>query len=66
MQPKANSTLHARRAYQVDEAVAAYRISRTTLYKLMASKTLKSVRFGGRRLIPVEAIEALFAGETRR
>ena len=58
---KDNSTGH-RRAYQVDEAAAAYRLSRSTLYKLMAAGTLRSVKVGGRRLIPVEAIEALIAG----
>jgi excisionase family DNA binding protein len=51
-----------RRAYQVNEAVAAYRLSRSTLYKLMSAGTLRSVKVGGRRLIPVEALEALIAG----
>jgi len=51
-----------RRAYQVNEAVATYRLSRSTLYKLMGAGKLRSVKVGGRRLIPVEAIEALIAG----
>jgi excisionase family DNA binding protein len=50
-----------RRAYQINEAAAAYRLSRSTLYKLMAAGTLRSVKVGGRRLIPVEALEALIA-----
>ena len=65
MRTNASSTSDARRVYQVDEAVAVYRLSRSTLYKLMASKALHSVKVGGRRLIPVEAIEALFAGGSR-
>ena len=40
-----------RRAYQVNEAAIAYRLSRSTLYKLMATGTLRSVKIGGRRLI---------------
>jgi excisionase family DNA binding protein len=62
MQPKPNSNSAARRAYQISEAVATYRLSRSTLYKLMAAGTLRSVKVGGRRLIPVEALEALIGG----
>jgi excisionase family DNA binding protein len=51
-----------RRVYLVDEAVAVCRLSRSTLYKLIAAGTLRSIKVGGRRLIPVEAIEALLAG----
>jgi excisionase family DNA binding protein len=54
-----------RRVYLVDEAAAAYRLSRSTLYKLMAAGTLRSVKVGGRRLIPVEALEALIAEGAR-
>lgn len=61
MQTKANKNSNERRVYQVDEAVAVCRLSRSTLYKLMASKVLRSVKVGGRRLIPVEAIETLIA-----
>jgi excisionase family DNA binding protein len=54
-----------RRAYRINEAAAAYRLSRSTIYKLIAAGDLRSVKVGGRRLIPVEAIEALFAGNDR-
>jgi len=54
-----------RRAYQVNEAAAAYRLSRSTLYKLIGSGALRSVKIGGRRLIPVEALEALLTGNER-
>ncbi len=55
----------ARRAYQVNEAAAAYRLSRSTLYSLMATGKLRSVKTGGRRLIPVDAMEALLAEGAR-
>jgi excisionase family DNA binding protein len=61
MQPTKPSGSGHRRAYQINEATAAYRLSRSTLYKLMAVGKLRSVKVGGRRLIPVEAIEALLA-----
>ena len=54
-----------RRAYQISEAVDTYRLSRSTLYKLMSTGTLRSVKVGGRRLIPVEALEALIAGAAK-
>ncbi len=51
-----------RRAYQINEATAAYGLSRTTIYKLISSGELRTVKIGGRRLIPVDAIEALIGG----
>jgi excisionase family DNA binding protein len=48
-----------KRAYRVNEAVAAYRLSRSTIYKLIAVGTLRTVKIGGRRLIPRDALEAL-------
>jgi excisionase family DNA binding protein len=39
--------------------VAAYRLSRSTIYKLIAAGTLRTVKIGGRRLIPRDALEAL-------
>ena len=41
-----------KRAYRVNEAVAAYRLSRSTLYKLISDGTLRTVKIAGRRLIP--------------
>jgi excisionase family DNA binding protein len=61
---KPNASGH-RRAYQINEATCAYGLSRSTLYKLMAAGTLRSVKVGGRRLIPVEALEALITGAAR-
>jgi excisionase family DNA binding protein len=48
-----------RRAYRVNEAVAVYRLSRSTLYKLIAAGKLRTIKIGGRRLIPREALETL-------
>jgi excisionase family DNA binding protein len=50
------------RAFHVKEAAAIYRLSRSTIYKMMAAGTLRTVKIGGRRLIPRDAIEALIAG----
>jgi excisionase family DNA binding protein len=51
-----------KRALRINEAAAAYGLSRSTLYKLMApGGPLRSVKVGGRRLIPVEALEALLS-----
>lgn len=51
-----------RRAYTVREFSAAYRISRSHIYELMKRGALRTVRVGGKRLIPVEAGEALLNG----
>jgi excisionase family DNA binding protein len=48
-----------KRAYRMNEAVAAYRLSRTTLYKLITTGKLRTAKIGGRRLIPRDALEAL-------
>ena len=52
------------RAYRISEAASAYRLSRSTLYKLMAAGSLRSVKIGGRRLIPRDALEDLLGGES--
>ena len=50
-----------RRAYRIKDFCAAYGLSRTTVYKLIAAGTLKTVRIGGRRLVPADAAEQLLA-----
>jgi excisionase family DNA binding protein len=50
-----------KRAFRINEAVAAYRLSRSTIYKLIAAGTLRTVKIGGRRLIPRDALEALLS-----
>lgn len=54
-----------KRAYRVNEAVAAYRLSRSTLYKLISDGKLHTVKVAGRRLIPRDAMEALIAGASK-
>jgi excisionase family DNA binding protein len=49
------------RAFHVKTAAALYGLSRSSLYKLMAAGKLRTVKVGGRRLIPRDAIEALIA-----
>ena len=51
-----------RRAYRVAEFCAAYGVSRSTVYKLQAEGKLRTVLIAGRRLVPVEAAEALLNG----
>ena len=51
--------LDERRAFRVNETVAVYRLSRSTLYKLISAKQLRTVKIGGRRLIPRDELESL-------
>jgi excisionase family DNA binding protein len=51
-----------RRAYSVREFCHAYRISHSHVYALFKSGRLRSVRVGGKRLIPVEAADELLGG----
>ncbi len=48
-----------KRALHVNEFCAAYGVSRSTAYKLIAAGKLKTILIGKRRLIPVDAAEAL-------
>jgi excisionase family DNA binding protein len=48
-----------RRALRPKEAARAYGVSRTLIYEWLKTGRLKSVRLGGARLIPVEALERL-------
>jgi excisionase family DNA binding protein len=52
-----------RLAYSVDELIAATGISRPSIYRRIADGTLKTVKFGKRRLISAEAFRALFKSE---
>ena len=55
-----------KRALRINEASALYGISRSTIYKIMAEGTLRTVKIGGRRLIPRDAIEALISVDARK
>jgi excisionase family DNA binding protein len=54
-----------RRALTVKEFREAYRVSHTYTYQLIRTGKLPNVKIGGKRLIPVDAAEALLkpAGE---
>lgn len=49
----------AKLAYRISEAVVASGLSRSTLYQLIGSGRLKSVKIGGRRLISGESLKEL-------
>jgi predicted DNA-binding transcriptional regulator AlpA len=51
----------AKRALRVNDFCAAYGISRATAYKLMKQGKLRTVLIAGRRLVPVDAAEALLS-----
>ena len=42
--------------YRVDEAAAALRLSRSSIYELIRSGQLRTVKQGRRRLVPVAAL----------
>ncbi len=52
------------RAYSVRQFCDAFGLSRSTVYNLMSSGRLRSVRIGGRRLIPADAAEALLTDQS--
>lgn len=47
--------------YNVEEAAEALRLSRWTLYELIRSGRLRSVKQGHRRLVPVAALDEYVA-----
>lgn len=49
--------------YSVDEAVEASGIGRTTLYELIGSGAIESIKVGRRRIIPADSIRAYFAAQ---
>ena len=49
----------SKRAYRIKEAAKLYGLSRSTLYKMMAEGNLRTVKIGGRRLVPSDTLEAL-------
>jgi excisionase family DNA binding protein len=54
--------LDGKRAFHVNEAISAYGLSRTTIYKLIKEGRLRTVKVAGRRLIPRDSLEALLQG----
>jgi excisionase family DNA binding protein len=61
-QPQASAD---RRALRPKQAARIYGVSRTLIYDWMKSGQLASVKLGGARLIPVDALEALLSGVSK-
>lgn len=55
----------SRRALRPRHAAEIYGVSRTLIYEWMKAGRLASVKLGGARLIPVDALEALLAGASK-
>ena len=49
----------AKIAYSIQEAAKATSLARSTIYNHIAAGRLRSIRVGGRRLIPADALSAL-------
>jgi len=58
-----SSPIEQKRAFRVNEIVAAYSLSRSTIYNLIRQDKLRAVKIGRRTLIPIESIERLLSGE---
>jgi excisionase family DNA binding protein len=52
---------HGKLAYQINEAAQASGLSRSTLYQLIKTGELKSVKAAGRRLVLRNDLEAFLA-----
>jgi excisionase family DNA binding protein len=50
-------------AYSIREACEASSLGKTTIYSLIAVGRLRTIRIGGRTIIPAESLHALLAGE---
>jgi excisionase family DNA binding protein len=48
-------------SYSLSEAKFMTSLSRATLYRMIAAGTLKTVKVGGRRLVPMAELERLCA-----
>ena len=53
------------RALRPKDAAKLYGVGRVTLYEWMKQGKLASVKIGGARLIPVDALEALITGASK-
>jgi excisionase family DNA binding protein len=59
--PKSRPELQ-RRVLSIREAQHVTDLSQATIYRLIVAGKLTTVKVGARRLIPIEAIEALLSG----
>lgn len=53
----------AKLAYSIKEACSATSLGRTTIYDCINSGQIKTVRIGGRTLIPAQSLQAFVSGE---
>jgi excisionase family DNA binding protein len=60
-----NLQIPERRAYSIRETQRATNLSHATIYRLIASGKLKTVKVGARRLVPIASIDALLDGGDR-
>ena len=58
-----NTSGNTRRLLKITEAAENYALSRSSIYVLLKSGQLTSVKIGKARRIPVEAMEALIAAK---
>jgi len=58
-----NIPITERRAITVKQAVAAYGLGRTTLWRLIKDGEIKATKVGSRTVISVESIEARVLGK---
>lgn len=56
----------APRAVRVEQAARAIGLGRTTLYGLIASGQIRTLKVGGRRLVPLRAIDEFIERESRK
>jgi len=56
MEASQGSALVVPVVYRVDEAAEALRISRDTIYELIRSGRLRTIKVGSRRLVPLVAL----------
>lgn len=61
-QPSAELAPGNRRALSIPEFCRAIGISRSSAYLLVNAGTLRTIRLGGRRLVPVSEIDRLLEG----
>ena len=54
-----------KRALSIREAAHACGLSRATLYRLLRDGKLSTVKIGRRRLVPVNALDALLSGDAK-
>jgi excisionase family DNA binding protein len=57
-----NPQKQERRALSIKEAAQSCGLSRATVYRLIADGKLTTFKIGARRLVPVNALDAMLSG----